>query len=154
MAVVAKWLTHRIVAPAFVGSIPIVRPRVCGCSSMVELQPSKLTTWVRFPSPAPSKRSSPYFKGFFCVFKHKISINIFGLMSLFGSKFISILSLKGWIFYIESLFLHQICTKFFYFTNLPSSKPSFIPSSKALSITKLSTSIQELMTSSINFSEF
>ncbi len=26
MAVVAKWLTHRIVAPAFVGSIPINRP--------------------------------------------------------------------------------------------------------------------------------
>jgi hypothetical protein len=26
MAVVAKWLTHRIVAPAFVGSIPISRP--------------------------------------------------------------------------------------------------------------------------------
>ena len=26
MAIVAKWLTHRIVAPAFVGSIPIVRP--------------------------------------------------------------------------------------------------------------------------------
>ncbi len=24
----------------------------CGCSSMVELQPSKLITWVRFPSPA------------------------------------------------------------------------------------------------------
>ena len=24
-----------------------------GCSSMVELQPSKLTTWVRFPSSAP-----------------------------------------------------------------------------------------------------
>ncbi len=24
-----------------------------GCSLMVELQPSKLTTWVRFPSPAP-----------------------------------------------------------------------------------------------------
>ena len=24
-----------------------------GCSSMVELQPSKLTMWVRFPSPAP-----------------------------------------------------------------------------------------------------
>ena len=24
-----------------------------GCSSMVELQPSKLATWVRFPSPAP-----------------------------------------------------------------------------------------------------
>jgi hypothetical protein len=27
---------------------------VCGCSSMVELQPSKLATWVRFPSPAPN----------------------------------------------------------------------------------------------------
>ena len=26
MAVVAKWLTHRIVVPAFVGSIPISRP--------------------------------------------------------------------------------------------------------------------------------
>jgi hypothetical protein len=27
---------------------------LCGCSSMVERQPSKLITWVRFPSPAPS----------------------------------------------------------------------------------------------------
>ena len=26
MAVMAKWLTHRIVAPAFVGSIPTSRP--------------------------------------------------------------------------------------------------------------------------------
>jgi hypothetical protein len=26
MATVAKWLTHRIVAPTFVGSIPIGRP--------------------------------------------------------------------------------------------------------------------------------
>ena len=26
--------------------------RICGCSSMVEHQPSKLDTWVRFPSPA------------------------------------------------------------------------------------------------------
>lgn len=26
MAIVAKWLTHRIVAPTFVGSIPINRP--------------------------------------------------------------------------------------------------------------------------------
>ena len=29
----------------------------CGCSSMVEHQPSKLDTWVRFPSPAPIARS-------------------------------------------------------------------------------------------------
>ena len=27
-------------------------PDMCGCSSMVEHQPSKLDTWVRFPSPA------------------------------------------------------------------------------------------------------
>lgn len=31
---------------------------VRGCSSMVELQPSKLTTRVRFPSPAPSERDA------------------------------------------------------------------------------------------------
>ena len=28
---------------------------LCGCSSMVEHQPSKLDTWVRFPSPALEK---------------------------------------------------------------------------------------------------
>ena len=28
---------------------------LCGCSSMVEPQPSKLVTWVRFPSPAPNR---------------------------------------------------------------------------------------------------
>ena len=31
----------------------IQAPITCECSSMVELQPSKLTTWVRFPSLAP-----------------------------------------------------------------------------------------------------
>ena len=31
----------------------VYRSTDCGCSSMVELQPSKLATWVRFPSPAP-----------------------------------------------------------------------------------------------------
>ena len=30
------------------------RERPCGRSSMVEHQPSKLDTWVRFPSPAPN----------------------------------------------------------------------------------------------------
>jgi hypothetical protein len=35
MAAVAKWLTHRIVAPAFVGSIPTGRP-ICGSGSGVE----------------------------------------------------------------------------------------------------------------------
>src|SRR5699024_11944433 len=34
MAVVAKWLTHRIVAPAFVGSIPSILP-ILGYSQAV-----------------------------------------------------------------------------------------------------------------------
>ena len=29
---------------------------LCGCSLMVEPQPSKLTTWVRFPSSAPKDK--------------------------------------------------------------------------------------------------
>src|SRR3990172_8434047 len=32
---------------------PDLWPLTCGCSSMVEQQPSKLMTRVRFPSPAP-----------------------------------------------------------------------------------------------------
>ena len=39
------------------GPNPVYRS-TCGCSSMAELQPSKLVTWVRFPSPAPATRSS------------------------------------------------------------------------------------------------
>ena len=42
---------------AFEGSNPSPSTKVvreeCGCSSMVEPQPSKLMAWVRFPSPAP-----------------------------------------------------------------------------------------------------
>ena len=32
----------------------------CGRSSMVERQPSKLYTWVRFPSPAPLRRDAAF----------------------------------------------------------------------------------------------
>ena len=35
MADVAKWLTHRIVAPTLVGSIPIIRPFSLGYSQAV-----------------------------------------------------------------------------------------------------------------------
>ena len=35
----------------------------CGCSSMVESQPSKLVAWVRFPSPAPASGQSPFRTG-------------------------------------------------------------------------------------------
>src|SRR5580693_135904 len=56
--------TVNLLAYAFVGSNPTpstsegcgfvpLASAECGCSSMVERQPSKLITWVRFPSPAP-----------------------------------------------------------------------------------------------------
>ena len=35
--------------------IKVLRKDLCGCSSMVEFQPSKLAAWVRFPSPAPCR---------------------------------------------------------------------------------------------------
>ena len=38
------------------GSSPVFRS-ICGCSSMVEHQPSKLDTRVRFPVPAPQNVS-------------------------------------------------------------------------------------------------
>ncbi len=64
--------TVNLVAYAFAGSNPAaptltaVGPKLrlvcceedCGRSSMVELQPSKLVAWVRFPSPALLGRSS------------------------------------------------------------------------------------------------
>ena len=49
---VKKWLTTKTVFAI------IDRHCVkCGCSSMVEHQPSKLVAWVRFPSPAPKNSS-------------------------------------------------------------------------------------------------
>ena len=33
---------------------PRCEQHICGCSSVVEPQPSKLVVWVRFPSPAPN----------------------------------------------------------------------------------------------------
>ena len=53
-AVVAQ-LVERHLAKVEVASPSLVYRSIFprGCSSMVELQPSKLVTWVRFPSPAP-----------------------------------------------------------------------------------------------------
>ncbi len=39
-------------APAIICFVCVTWMVRCGCSSMVELQPSKLVVWVRFPSPA------------------------------------------------------------------------------------------------------
>ena len=51
---VAQAVEHLTFNQRVPGSIPGRVTTDCRCSSMVELQPSKLTTWVRFPSPAPS----------------------------------------------------------------------------------------------------
>ena len=53
-AVVAQ-LVERHLAKVEVASPSLVYRSLCGCSSMAELQPSKLATRVRFPSPAPAK---------------------------------------------------------------------------------------------------
>ena len=47
----SAWLERLIWDQEVAGSNPVT-PIISGCSSMVELQPSKLITWVRFPSPA------------------------------------------------------------------------------------------------------
>ena len=51
-AVVAQLVECHLAKVDVAGPSPVYRS-TCGCSSMVELQPSKLVTWVRFPSPAP-----------------------------------------------------------------------------------------------------
>ncbi len=48
----------------------LFRQQICKCSSMVELQPSKLITRVRFPSLAPSKRNAREIE-FFCICQSK-----------------------------------------------------------------------------------
>ena len=55
---------------------PLVWIQRCGCSSMVEFQPSKLATWVRFPSPAPLQNalSTPIIES---LTIRKLSLTIF-----------------------------------------------------------------------------
>ena len=51
----SAWLERLVWDQEVAGSNPVT-PIICGCSSMVEHQPSKLDTWVRFPSPASLRR--------------------------------------------------------------------------------------------------
>ena len=51
-AVVAQLVECHLAKVDVAGPNPVYRSKFCGCSSMVEPQPSKLVTWVRFPSPA------------------------------------------------------------------------------------------------------
>ena len=54
----------------------------CGCSLMVELQPSKLTTWVRFPSSAPLDNYTNVYVRIFYIKKYfnylKIHLKVIG----------------------------------------------------------------------------
>ena len=54
-ATVVQLVVRHLAKVEVAGSSPVCRFFIlffCGCSSMVEHQPSKLDTWVRFPSPA------------------------------------------------------------------------------------------------------
>ena len=57
----SAWLERLVWDQEVAGSNPVTpiniyrfsgRSMICRCGSMVEHQPSKLDTWVRFPSPA------------------------------------------------------------------------------------------------------
>ena len=82
------------------GSNPLRVTILCGCSSMVELQPSKLTTWVRFPSPAPTYEQVNLRIDFFyikkrmlpCVTKNKYAV--FQIASILPLIFRALLFLK------------------------------------------------------------
>ena len=52
VAQIAQSVEQRTENPRVGGSIPSLGTHTCGCGTMVEHQPSKLRTWVRFPSPA------------------------------------------------------------------------------------------------------
>src|SRR5215475_13644469 len=90
--------TVNLLAYAFVGSNPTPSTSLesgcsvplalaeCGCSSMVERQPSKLITWVRFPSPAPTGSAHVAQLVEHVLGKDEVS----GSIPLVGSKFLNI----------------------------------------------------------------
>ena len=77
-AQIAQSVEQRTENPRVAGSIPALGT-TCGCGTMVEHQPSKLNTWVRFPSPAFARewlsgRASPC-QGEGRGFKSRLALN-------------------------------------------------------------------------------
>ena len=101
-AVVAQLVERHLAKVEVAGPSPVYRS-TCGCSSMAELQPSKLATRVRFPSPAPEKviakekrrsqeRRFCYFPAFspaekFCRYTKKTCALCAGVLHCFRSIF-------------------------------------------------------------------
>ena len=69
----SAWLERLVWDQEVAGSNPVT-PMSCGCSSMVEHQPSKLDTWVRFPSPA---FLLPFFVCPLSIYAFKLSYSCF-----------------------------------------------------------------------------
>ena len=69
----SAWLERLVWDQEVAGSNPVT-PTTCGCSSMVEHQPSKLDTWVRFPSPA---FLLPFFVCPLSIYAFKLSYSCF-----------------------------------------------------------------------------
>ena len=91
MAIVAKWLTHRIVAPALVGSIPIYRP-LCRCGGIGRRAGLKIQCPLRTYRFDPDHRYHLRleFLVFFCAINdimfYYINIYLFYLGGIKGTK--------------------------------------------------------------------
>ena len=87
--------------------IPTIFISTCGCSSMVELQPSKLVTRVRFPSPAPANIEAMADRHCFFVSRGIRESNLMQLFSEITSMIAWNLSLCTDLIIVLALFMYN-----------------------------------------------